>query len=460
MPIPTRSAPKPPGKISQNFDWTNNDPFGPLTFEPQVQKKIPPPRPPPPRFKQNVQLNNSKIQKPTRPTELLGSLFGITTTKKQQQQQQSTHQVSYDQRSSTNNLNSANGLLIDLSPPGSPTFTTRSSDGVSVDSFGSDGNSNPSLFTNSSSGNTSQNESAFDDDFDFFKNINKNKNTTQNDPWKLKDNNGWNQTSFDQFDKLKNSSNNNNKFNDNSVKQIGDSKFFTNNDTTKIHTMPTIIRAKPAKPPLPKILTTSLAPKVTNLQFNSDNNSWKTTASSSSTTKTTASSFNYIDDDINEDDYSPPMPSIPPPAPPTHYLAESNYNTFDKQQPHGIALYDFSASQIGDLSLKKGDKVMIKKFVNNEWLEGQVGNSCGIFPANFIDIIVPLRDDSINIVNALYPFEGETWEDLTFEEGAQIKVLSRISDDWLYGEYKNTKGQFPSNYVDKIPQNLPQYSRN
>jgi hypothetical protein len=42
----------------------------------------------------------------------------------------------------------------------------------------SDGNSNPSIFT--SSGNTSQTESAFEDDFDFF---GISKKTAQNDPW-------------------------------------------------------------------------------------------------------------------------------------------------------------------------------------------------------------------------------------------------------------------------------------
>ena len=74
--------------------------------------------------------------------------------------------------------------LIDLSPPGSPTFTTRSSsDGVSVDSFGSDGNSNPSVFT--SSGSTSQTESAFEDDFDFFGNLSSNKKNAFNDPWRV-----------------------------------------------------------------------------------------------------------------------------------------------------------------------------------------------------------------------------------------------------------------------------------
>lgn len=52
----------------------------------------------------------------------------------------------------------------------------------------------------------------------------------------------------------------------------------------------------------------------------------------------------------------------------------------------------------------------------------------------------------------------DQWSISGFQEGAKITVLSRISDDWLYGEYKGKKGQFPANYVDRVPQDLPKSS--
>lgn len=103
----------------------------------------------------------------------------------------SSTNLAFTSKQTTSNDSTINGLgtsfsLIDLSPPGSPTFTTRSSsDAVSVDSFGSDGNSNPSAFT-TSSGSTSQTESAFEDDFDFFGNLSGIvKKNNANDPWKI-----------------------------------------------------------------------------------------------------------------------------------------------------------------------------------------------------------------------------------------------------------------------------------
>ncbi|XP_014298511.1 uncharacterized protein B0303.7 isoform X2 [Microplitis demolitor] len=458
MPIPTRTAPKPPGNpIDQrNNTWSNNDPFGPLTIPQPVQKKKPPPRPPPPRIKNdNIQNHFTKPKKPTRPTELITNLFGIRAAKQPQGKSFYSNNRSSTINGQSNNLPDGTVSLIDLSPPGSPTFTTRSSsDGVSIDSFGSDGNSNPSIFTNS--GNTSQNESAFEDDFDFFGNLAN--CTIQNDPWKQN-------TNFDPFSQAKSTNTNMT----NGIKHIDEASFFAYNNspmqlltpastTTNVSTMPTIIRVRPPKPPAPKSLTTSLTPTVPNFSVSSSgknhkivNNSCKFNESSTWPTK-----FNET---FSHGNSSPPMPSIPPPAPPPEYLTQIECPTTQKKsRPQGIALYDFEATQPGDLPLKEGDIVILTKKINDEWLEGQVGNHTGMFPANFINITVPLPEQSLNIVNALYTFNGETWEDLSFEEGAKITVLSKISDDWLYGEYQGKKGQFPTNYVDRLPQNLPKYN--
>lgn len=48
-------------------------------------------------------------------------------------------------------------------------------------------------------------------------------------------------------------------------------------------------------------------------------------------------------------------------------------------------------------------------------MEGRIGNQQGIFPINFIDIKVPLPGIPDNTVTAIYPFKGETTEDLVFD---------------------------------------------
>lgn len=208
--------------------------------------------------------------------------------------------------------------LIDLSPPGSPTFTTRSSsDGVSVDSFGSDGNSNPSVFT--SSGNTSQTESAFEDDFDFF---GMSKKTMQNDPWQRKT------TLQDPFGPLESTCPKSSQatacLSLSSSNSRVTSQVPSNLITSKplVMSMPTIIRARPPKPPAPKLPLKKFesAAKETCSTYKIFNTDVKNTALK-------LDLFNAWPDDCEQSDSpSPPMPTIPPPALPTNYLTELNSN--------------------------------------------------------------------------------------------------------------------------------------
>jgi len=210
--------------------------------------------------------------------------------------------------------------LIDLSPPGSPTFTTRSSsDGVSVDSFGSDGNSNPSMFT--SSGNTSQTESAFEDDFDFF---GISKKTAQNDPWQ----NRTTMTPQDPFGPLEDTCPKSSQTTNSAYPFPLNSNCRVTNQvpsnliTSKplVTSMPTIIRARPPKPPAPKLPVKnfeSVAKKTLD--------DYKISNTNATNTALALDLFNAWPNNCDQDDSpSPPMPTIPPPAPPTNYLAELN----------------------------------------------------------------------------------------------------------------------------------------
>lgn len=258
----------------------------------------------------------------TRPTELLTNFFAWKAAKQERSNtSRSTLNLSQVQSQSSD----TNGALslIDLSPPGSPTFTARSSsDGVSVDSFGSDGNSNPSVFT--SSGNTSQTEgSAFEDDFDFFGMSRK--RFPNNDPWQTK-------PMSDPFGPIE--ERNTGALED--VRQIGDTSFFAfNDDSTRkqvpfggtssnaIRSVPTIIRPKPPKPPAPKILKKQLEQKINQIQ--SPSTSVQRPVRSLGESMPVNSSYSVNDswaDDL-KDEPSLPMPTIPPPAPPSEYFVRS-----------------------------------------------------------------------------------------------------------------------------------------
>ncbi len=42
--------------------------------------------------------------------------------------------------------------------------------------------------------------------------------------------------------------------------------------------------------------------------------------------------------------------------------------------------------------------------------------------------------------------------------GNKIRVISQVSDDWLFGELDDRRGNFPSSFVDRVPPNLPRHA--
>lgn len=88
--------------------------------------------------------------------------------------------------------------------------------------------------------------------------------------------------------------------------------------------------------------------------------------------------------------------------------------------------------------------------INDDWLYGKVMEKEGIFPESFIDVQVPLKEEQ-NLVTALYDFPAQMPGDLSLKVGQKIKVTKRITKDWLFGESGGQTGQFPCNFVNRIP---------
>lgn len=177
------------------------------------------------------------------------------------------------------------------------------------------------------------------------------------------------------------------------------------------------------------------------------------------------------------------IPEEPPPLPPRPEAEQE-----DHDRPHGIADFDFASTQPDDLSLKTGDVVQLLYRINDDWLFGRCGPKEGMFPQCFIKIVVPLAGEQIesshsaptgtlgstkskasqqpaaheentaitHTATVVYTFLAETPEDLTVHEGSLVQVTGRLNDQWLYGQCNGKWGQFPANYVDWIPPNLPQ----
>ncbi|XP_068200932.1 dynamin-binding protein-like [Palaemon carinicauda] len=135
-------------------------------------------------------------------------------------------------------------------------------------------------------------------------------------------------------------------------------------------------------------------------------------------------------------------------------------------EPYGKAIFSFRAQYPNELTFKKGDIVHLLKHVDSHWTLGRIGNSKGIFPTSYVDIIVNClhneeemflaRADTmaqayLGYAKAEYSFEGVKAGDVTMSKGDLLKVIKFVDDNWVIVENINgSKGMCPQNYLSML----------
>ncbi|KAF7480162.1 Hypothetical predicted protein [Marmota monax] len=117
------------------------------------------------------------------------------------------------------------------------------------------------------------------------------------------------------------------------------------------------------------------------------------------------------------------------------------------------ALHSFTAETSEDLSFKRGDRILILKRLDSDWYRGRLHDREGIFPAVFVQPC-PAEAKSMSAISlkgrkakALYDFQGENEDELSFKAGDIITELESVDDAWMSGELMGKSGIFPKNYV-------------
>uniref|UniRef100_A0A182PR82 SH3 domain-containing protein n=1 Tax=Anopheles epiroticus TaxID=199890 RepID=A0A182PR82_9DIPT len=495
-------------------------------------KKPPPPRPPPPKLATAAAVPIAPLKKPGQPQSIniLSSLFGHKrssngatasksnsgATARQKQGQTSSGPVKllpppssstvkhagkvtgYEPgHHSSNNYGSffpignatsgsgaaSSGATAEMqlisfdSPPSSPTFTQKScSDCISVDSFSSDSN-----YSSPNNGNMSQAESGFEDDFVACGNTPRPRASSSVH---------WGE--LDPFEAGSASTSSGRATTAPSAIIYGTIPLATSATTAQIRTP--LVNSKLQKSDfvdplcngqsvLPRHPTMSMPTIIKPPTSSNTSDSQKSIPSAAATLRnnfgtaskqmapappTSRSHYTGMEDEFSSDvgggfDSLPsqPMPSIPPPPLP---ITRETY----AEEPYGIALYDFQGEADEDLSFKANEKIYLLKRLNEEWYMGRDKRGLeGMFPVNYVEVKVPLTNqqsievgtgsgDDVVKVRAMYNFQAQAPEDLTIMENDLVAVLYQITPEWLYGEIDGRKGQFPANYIEYVPLNLPQ----
>ncbi|XP_029336834.1 sorbin and SH3 domain-containing protein 2 isoform X6 [Mus caroli] len=157
-----------------------------------------------------------------------------------------------------------------------------------------------------------------------------------------------------------------------------------------------------------------------------------------------------------------------------------------------IAKYNFNADTNVELSLRKGDRILLLKRVDQNWYEGKIPgtNRQGIFPVSYVEVVKrnakgaedypdpPLphsySSDRIYTLSsnkpqrpgfsheniqgggepfqALYNYTPRNEDELELRESDVIDVMEKCDDGWFVGTSRRTKffGTFPGNYVKRL----------
>ncbi|XP_019408228.1 PREDICTED: sorbin and SH3 domain-containing protein 2 isoform X5 [Crocodylus porosus] len=181
---------------------------------------------------------------------------------------------------------------------------------------------------------------------------------------------------------------------------------------------------------------------------------------------------------------SPPEKAQPARPPPPAQIGEIG---------EAVAKYNFSADTNVELSLRKGDRVILLKRVDQNWYEGKIPgtNRQGIFPVSYVEVIkknalkgvddypdppIPQSYSSDRVhhlsstkpqrpvfahenihsggepFQALYNYTPRNEDELELREGDIIDVMEKCDDGWFVGTSRRTKffGTFPGNYVKRL----------
>ena len=128
-----------------------------------------------------------------------------------------------------------------------------------------------------------------------------------------------------------------------------------------------------------------------------------------------------------------------------------------------IAKYKYCGSREDELSLEKGDAVIVMEKEADGWWRGRCGNRIGWFPFNYVEetsaAVPPLQEKPfICGVVALYAFNSGNPEELAFQKGDIMDIIDQPLDDpdwWEARKANGVTGLIPRNYVEIVQDAKP-----
>ncbi|XP_071325051.1 SH3 domain-containing kinase-binding protein 1-like [Trachinotus anak] len=132
-----------------------------------------------------------------------------------------------------------------------------------------------------------------------------------------------------------------------------------------------------------------------------------------------------------------------------------------------LVLIDFEGTMGDEITMRAGDVIKnVTKAGEEGWLEGELREKRGIFPANFVkEVPVYLTGNSkreprsirktkrmkqMRKCEVLFAYSPMNEDELELVVGETIEIIREIEDGWWMGVKNGKVGAFPSNFVKEI----------
>ncbi|XP_021506417.1 E3 ubiquitin-protein ligase SH3RF2 isoform X1 [Meriones unguiculatus] len=121
--------------------------------------------------------------------------------------------------------------------------------------------------------------------------------------------------------------------------------------------------------------------------------------------------------------------------------------------PRAKALCNYRGKNPGDLKFNKGDVILLRRQLDENWYQGEINGVSGVFPASSVEVIKQLPQPP-PLCRALYNFDlrdknkSEKQDCLTFLKDDIITVTSRVDENWAEGKLGDRVGIFPILFVE------------
>ncbi len=168
------------------------------------------------------------------------------------------------------------------------------------------------------------------------------------------------------------------------------------------------------------------------------------------------------------------------------YTAQNTRSYDSEVTPYGKSIYPFLAENLNELTFTDNEIVKLIRYIDHQWMEGEIDGKRGLFPISYVEIIVDCAhtdDSQLNSTNdevqdretksqswaldetdselelygrVLFDFKAETNEDLDMREGDTITVIRKLNDNWFQAMHDDGRiGLCPVNFVELIPSEPP-----